>query len=49
MLGILPLVDERRAYAFLLRLVGFIAILTGVVLRDREFAEHFTSSQSDGL
>ena len=46
-LGILPLADERRTYAFVLRLVGFIAILTGVVLKDRELAEHLTADSSD--
>lgn len=39
-LGVLPLADERRAYAFALRLVGFVAILVGIVLKDRELIEH---------
>lgn len=39
-LGVLPLADERRAYAFVLRLVGFVMILIGVVLKDRELIEH---------
>lgn len=38
--GMLPLADERRAYAFVLRLVGFVMILIGVVLKDRELIEH---------
>ena len=42
-LGVLPLADERRAYAFVLRLVGFVAILIGVVLKDRELVEHLRS------
>ena len=41
-LGALIPADERRAYAFVLRLVGFVAILIGIVLKDREIAEHFS-------
>ena len=40
MLGMLPLADERRAYAFALRLIGFVAILVGVLVKDRELAAH---------
>ena len=39
-LGVLPLADERRTYAFALRLVGFVAILIGVLLKDRELSAH---------
>lgn len=39
-LGALPATDEHRAYALLLRLIGFIAILAGVWLRDRELIDH---------
>ena len=46
-LGILPLADDRRAYAFILRLVGFVAILVGIVLKDRELAEHFVRDDRD--
>lgn len=38
-LGLLPFADERRAYAFVLRLVGFVAILVGVTSKSRELAE----------
>ena len=41
-LGILPLADERRGYAFVLRLVGFVAILLGILMKDRELVEHLT-------
>lgn len=47
MLGILPLADERRVYAFVLRLVGFGAILLGLALKDRELADHTTRPRSD--
>jgi hypothetical protein len=40
-LGALPVADERRAYAFIIRLVAFVVILVGLVLKDRELAEHF--------
>jgi uncharacterized protein (TIGR04206 family) len=39
-LALLPLADERRTYAFVLRLIGFVAILLGVLAKDRELAEH---------
>ena len=38
-LGVLPFADERRAYAFALRLVGFAAILAGVLSKSRALAE----------
>lgn len=38
-LGLLPLADEHLAYAFALRLVGFVAILVGVAMKERELAE----------
>jgi len=49
-LGVLPLADDRRAYAFALRLAGFVAILVGVALKDRELADQFTrrDSSNDG-
>jgi hypothetical protein len=45
-LGLLPLADERRAYAFALRLMGFVAILVGVVLKDRDLEEHLRRDDS---
>lgn len=48
-LGLLPLADEWRAYAFALRLVGFVAILIGVTLKDRELAEHLRAGEKDQL
>jgi uncharacterized protein (TIGR04206 family) len=39
-LALLPLADERRTYAFVLRLCGFVAILLGVLAKNRELAEH---------
>jgi uncharacterized protein (TIGR04206 family) len=39
-LGVLPLADEHRVYAFALRLLGFVAILIGVLLKDRDLQEH---------
>jgi hypothetical protein len=46
MLGVLPFADECRAYAFALRLVGFVAMLIGIVLMDRELIEHLRSGGS---
>ena len=46
-IGVLPLEDERGDYAFALRLVGFAAILVGVLLKDRELADHLTSDIRD--
>jgi hypothetical protein len=48
-LGLLPLADERRAYAFILRLIGFIAILIGVIVKDRELAEHLSTVKRKAL
>ena len=39
-LALLPLADERRTYAFVLRLIGFLAVLMGFALKDRELADH---------
>jgi uncharacterized protein (TIGR04206 family) len=39
-LALLPLADDRRTYAFGLRLIGFLAILAGVILKNREVADH---------
>jgi len=39
-LALLPFADERRTYAFVLRLIGFLAILSGFVLKNRELADH---------
>ena len=39
-LGVLPALDERRAYVFGVRLLGFVAIIVGVALKDRELIEH---------
>jgi len=38
--GLLPLADERIAYVLALRLIGFVAILVGVLLEDRELLDH---------
>ena len=46
-LGVLPLADERRAYAFAVRLVAFVVILIGVALKDRELADRATSDRPD--
>ena len=46
-IGLLPLADERMAYAFALRLVGFVAILVGVTLKDRELADHLTQGATE--
>lgn len=46
-IGVLPLEDERGEYTFVLRLVGFAAILVGVLLKDRELADHLTSDIRD--
>ncbi|HEY7288503.1 MAG TPA: DUF5985 family protein [Vicinamibacterales bacterium] len=40
-LGALPDADERRAYAFIIRLVAFVVIFIGIVLKDRGLADHF--------
>jgi hypothetical protein len=47
-LGLLPALDERLGYAFVIRLLAFFAILVGLVLKDRELAEHFMSDTRDG-
>ncbi len=49
LLGLLPLADEWNGYAFGLRLVGFVAILMGVTLKDRELAEHLRAGDADQL
>jgi Family of unknown function (DUF5985) len=35
-LGLVPLAQERRWYVFMLRLVGFLAILWGIVQKNRQ-------------
>jgi Family of unknown function (DUF5985) len=47
-LGLLSVSDERRGYAFIIRLLAFLVILVGLVLKDRERAEHFMSGTRDG-
>lgn len=47
-LGLLPASDERRGYAFVIRLLAFLVILVGLLLKDRELAEHFVSDTRDG-
>lgn len=47
-LGLLPASDERRGYAFVIRLLAFLVILVGLMLKDRELAEHFMSDARDG-
>ena len=39
-MGVLPLSDERRSYAFALRLIGFVTILVGVMLKSQDLATH---------
>jgi len=34
LLGLLPLADETRPFVFLVRLIGFVAILWGIVHRN---------------
>jgi hypothetical protein len=41
-LGLVPIADERQAYAFVLRLAGFFAVLVGILVKDRELSEHLT-------
>jgi hypothetical protein len=38
-LGIVPFAHNQRVYAFVLRLVGFVAILIGVLLKNGELVE----------
>jgi uncharacterized protein (TIGR04206 family) len=45
LLGLLPFVDERRAYVFALRLMGFLAILVGIVAKQRDLAEYMGSTE----
>jgi hypothetical protein len=46
-LGVLPLADERRGYAFVIRLLAFVAIFIGMVVKGRELAEHFIADGRD--
>jgi hypothetical protein len=39
-LGVLPRSDERLPYMFVLRLIGFVAIIAGLILKDRELIHH---------
>jgi hypothetical protein len=48
MLGLLSPADERRGYAFVIRLLAFVIILVGLGLKDRELAEHFMADSRDG-
>lgn len=47
LLGLLPYADDRRTYAFALRLIGFVAILVGVMVKGREFAESMRLSDRE--
>jgi hypothetical protein len=47
-LGVLPLADERRAYAFVLRLIGFVAILVGILMKNEEMSVHLRLGDDDG-
>lgn len=47
LLGLLPYADDRRAYAFALRLIGFVAILVGIMVKGRELAESMRSSDRE--
>ena len=42
-LGLVPFADETRPYVFLLRLVGFLAILWGIVRKNSGSRESITS------
>ena len=44
-LGVLPMADERRAYAYVLRLVGFVTILIGLLIKDTELAEQMSRDE----
>ena len=35
LLGLVPFADESRQYVFLLRLVGFLVLLYGIVMKNR--------------
>jgi uncharacterized protein (TIGR04206 family) len=47
LLGLLPFADDRRAYAFALRLIGFVAILLGIIAKSRELAEYMRFPNRD--
>jgi uncharacterized protein (TIGR04206 family) len=47
LLGLLPFADDRRAYAFALRLIGFAAILVGIIAKTRELADYMGSTDRD--
>lgn len=47
-LAVLPFADDRRTYAFVLRLVGFLCILIGVAVKNRELAEHLPVGKQQG-
>ena len=47
LLGLLPYADDRRAYAFALRLIGFVAILVSIVAKGRELAESMRLSDRE--
>ena len=44
LLGLLPFADDRRAYAFALRIIGFVAILIGIMAKSRELADYMRST-----
>ncbi|HEV3062202.1 MAG TPA: DUF5985 family protein [Vicinamibacterales bacterium] len=46
-LGLLPLADERLAFAFVLRLVGFVAILIGLLMKGRELAPYVETANRE--
>lgn len=48
-LGLLPVSDGRRGYAFMIRLLACVVILLGLVFKDRELAAHFMSDTRDGM
>jgi hypothetical protein len=43
MLGLLPLADERRGYAFGIRSLAFLVILVGVLHERRDLADRFAA------
>ena len=46
-IGLLPHPDERVAYVFVLHPIGFVAILVGLTLKDRELTDHLTRMRDD--
>jgi hypothetical protein len=49
LLGTLPLGDEQRPHAFVLRLAGLIVLFVGVALKDRGLVELRAFSDRDDV